>query len=353
MSVRVGIVGLGRIFDLNARGYVGCPDAAVVALCDRDEGLLARRAAEWPGAEPFTDYGAFLDAGLDLVEILAPTHLHAGMTVAALEAGCHVSVQKPMAETLEQADAMVAAAREAGRVLRLYENYVFYEPYVRAKQIVESGEIGEPLMLHLKMVAGLRGGWDVPGEALAWRLEMAKDGRGPMIWDDGHHKFSLMRWLFGPVAEITADIGQWRVGDDLVVDTPATLMWRHESGVRGCWDATLAPEMTVRSDYYPTDERLEVTGTKGFVRVTRCTGQLLQEPALTVYVDGETRSAHALDDDWGASFEAATRHLVDVIRTGEGTPVWTGEEGREVLRLSLAALESSATRRPVAPTSLG
>lgn len=354
--LRVGIVGLGRIYDLNVRGYRGNPDTEVVALCDADEEALARRGDEWPGAGRFADYDAFLGADLDLVELLTPSHLHADQAAAALDAGCHVSVQKPMAPTLDQAGRMIEAAEGARRILRVFENYVFYEPYVRAKQIVESGAIGDPLMLHLKMVAGLRGGWEVPGETLAWRFAMARDGRGPMIWDDGHHKFSVMHWLFGPVEEITADIGEVRIGDGadaIVVDTPATLMWRHASGVRGLWDATLAPEMELRSDYYPVDERLEITGSRGWVRVTRCTGRPLDEPALLVYVDGELTEHHDLDDDWGSSFAAATHHLIGVLRSGDGEPVWTGEQGREVLRLSLAALESSKQRRPVAVASLG
>ena len=211
-------------------------------------------------------------------------------------------------------------------------------------------------MLHLKMVAGTHGGWEVPGETWTWRFAMARDGQGPMIWDDGHHKFSLMQFLFGPVEEITADIGEVRIGEGdaaIVIDTPATLMWRHASGLRGAWDSTLAAEMHLRSDYYPVDERVEITGSRGWVRVTRCTGRPLDEPPVLVYVDGDVRAHDDLDDDWGSSFAAATRHFVEFLRTGEGEPVWTGEQGRDVLRLSLAALQASRERRPVAVASLG
>lgn len=357
--VRVGVVGLGRIYDLNIRGYRDNPDAEVIALCDPSEEALARRGEEWPQAKPFTDLGDLLagDLGLDLIELLTPSHLHADHVVAALEAGCHVSVQKPMAPTLEDADRMIEASERTGRWLRVFENYVFYEPLVRAREIIESGAIGDPIMFHLKMVSGITGGWEVAGDSFAWRFAMAREsGKGVLIWDDGHHKFSVMHWLLGPVEEITADIGEVRIGegeDAIVVDTPATLMWRHESGVRGLWDACLAPAMRLRSDYYPVDERFEVTGSRGWVRVTRCTGRPIDEPALLVYVDGEVTEHHDLDDDWGSSFAAATRHFVRVLRTGEGEPVWSGADGRAVLRSSLAALESSRGRRPVQVASLG
>jgi len=77
------------------------------------------------------------------------------------------------------------------------------------------------------------------------------------------------------------------------------------------WDVTLAVDMYLRSDYYTNDERWEVTGRRGFARVNRCTGRGIQEPSFEVYLDGEMRSFHALDDDWRAVF--ATR-----VDTGSG-----------------------------------
>src|SRR5579862_2930481 len=99
-KLRVGFVGLGRVFDLNVQGYLGHPEAEVVALCETDPDLLARRAAEYPGARATRDFDELLRCDLDLVEILTPHPLHEAMTVAALKSGAHVSVQKPMAMTV-------------------------------------------------------------------------------------------------------------------------------------------------------------------------------------------------------------------------------------------------------------
>src|SRR6516225_7782723 len=107
---RIGFVGLGRVFDLNVRGYRDHPEAEVAALCDTDRTILARRAAEHPGALATRNLEDLLRAGLDLVEILTPHPLHEAITVAALEGGAHVSVQKPMAMTLPECDRMIAAA---------------------------------------------------------------------------------------------------------------------------------------------------------------------------------------------------------------------------------------------------
>src|SRR5687768_902215 len=111
---RVGIVGLGRIFDLNVRGYLGHAEAEGVALCDTSERWRAQRAGEFPGAFVTDSFEAFLRQGLDFVDVLTPHPVRAQMAIAALRAGADVSVQKPMAMTLAECDAMIAAAKAAG-----------------------------------------------------------------------------------------------------------------------------------------------------------------------------------------------------------------------------------------------
>jgi predicted dehydrogenase len=108
------------------------------------------------------------------------------------------------------------------------------------------------------------------------------------------------------------------------------------------WDITLAVDMYLRSDYFTNDERWEVTGRRGFARVNRCTARGLQQPSLEVYRDGEMRSFHALDDDWGNSFRDSGRHWLDYLRTGNGRLDWGPNEAAAVLRLALAAYRSSA-----------
>jgi predicted dehydrogenase len=120
------------------------------------------------------------------------------------------------------------------------------------------------------------------------------------------------------------------------------VVWEHASGIRGVWDITLAVDMYLRSDYYTNDERWEVTGRRGYARVNRCTGRGVQQPSLEVYVDGEMRSFHALDDDWASSFRESGRHWLRWLHTGEGPMLWSGEEAVDVLRFALAAYASSA-----------
>lgn len=343
-SVRTAIVGLGRVYELNIRAFVDNPDAEIVALVDPRDERRAQRQVEWPSAAVFESIEVLASSGLDVdaVELLLPTTLNEEIVTFCLEHGWHVNLQKPFANALDSALRMTQAAHSSGRQLRVMENYLFYEPLLKLKQIVDSGELGEICGYHMKMVASGRGGWDVPGDSYEWRFEQARRGRGPLLFDDGWHKLSTALWLFGPVKEVRAWIGATEVIPGIVIDAPTTVLWEHENGVRGVWDITFAVDMYLRSDYYTNDERWEVTGRRGFARVNRCTGRGIQEPSLEVYAGGEMRSYHALDDDWASSFRDSGRHWLRFLRTGEGRMLWSASEALDVLRFALAAYESSA-----------
>jgi predicted dehydrogenase len=238
---------------------------------------------------------------------------------------------------------MLDAAKASQRILRVMDNYLFYEPLHKLKAAAQSGEIGEVVGYHMKMTGSGLGGWDVPVSSFMWQLEQMQRGRGILVFDDGWHKLSTALWLFGPVREVRAWIGNTHVGPGVDIDAPATIVWEHDNGVRGVWDITLAMDMYLRSDYYTNDERWEITGSKGYARVNRCTGRGIQQPSLEVYADGLMRGYHALDDDWASSFRDSGRHWMRWLRTGDGPLSWSGDEAVDVLRLALAAYASSAS----------
>jgi predicted dehydrogenase len=348
--LRVGFLGLGRIFDLHLLGYRDDPEIEIAALCANDPTTLAERGAANPGAARHTDIDRFLKEGLDLVEVLTPHPLHAAHAAAALAAGAHVSVQKPMAMSLTEADAMTAAARTAGRRLRVYENFVFYPPLVKARELLMSGAIGKPLHCRMRtLAANPTFGWSVKEGTWRWRAKLFEEDRvGRLTFDDGHHKMAVALWLFGPVRDVFARIDETPSATGSV-DAPASIAWRHrDPAVHGIWDIIYAPRMQVRSDYYALDEVFEITGETGIITVSRATGRRLQTPVLTLYRDGATTSFHDIDDDWGSSFRLATRALVDHLRGRAPAPALTAVAGRAVLEFALAIRESAARGAPVA-----
>ena len=353
--VRAAFVGLGRIYDLNMRAYLDNPDVEVVALVDPSDERRVERQADWPAAATFGSVAELAASGLevDAVEGLLPIPLHTEGVIELLDHGWHVNLQKPICNDLASAQRMIDAAHANDRQLRVMENYLFYEPLRRLKETVESGTIGDVSGYHMKMVASGRGGWEVPASSYEWQFEQMQRGRGILVFDDGWHKLSTALWLFGPIAEVRAWLGSTEVVPGIKVDAPATIVWEHRNGVRGVWDITLAVDMYLRSDYYTNDERWEVTGRRGYARVNRCTGRGIQQPSLDVYVDGEMRSYHALDDDWASSFRDSGRHWLRWLRTGEGPMWWSAHEATDVLRFALAAYASSdAGGIGVDPTTL-
>jgi predicted dehydrogenase len=342
--IRLGIIGCGRIADVQLPGYLRMPEARVVAVCDLDPATAERRRLEWGAERAFTDPLALLtQPDLDAVEILTPHHTHRDLVLAACAAGKHVSVQKPMAMNLRECDEMIEAARQAKVVLRVYENFVHYPPYVKARELIEQGAIGEPLSIRLRIGSVGAGGWPVPMRTWLWRLREESCGGGPTVWDDGFHKFSVARHLLGPIESVHA----WIDRSFGLIDSPAMVTWTHlEPGRTGCIDASYGPYTGIRSRYYPVDERVEILGAEGLLQVNACTARLVEGPPLLLHHDGRTIAFEDLRSDWLDSFVDASQHFVRRLLDG-GEQLLSGERGRDVTRFALAALRSARLGRSV------
>ena len=344
-KVRVGIIGGGRITDLHIPGYRDLDTAELVAVCDVNEQVAQKRAAQWGCRKWYTDYRALLDdPKIDMVEVIVPHKLHAPITIAAAQAGKHVSVQKPMAINIEECDAMIAATKKAGVKLRVYENFVFYPPYRKAIELMEAGEIGEPRIMRIHMGGSAFGGWHVPLSVWLWRFSPKECGGGPILWDDGFHKFSLIIEMFGAV-EIVSGWIDYALG---VIDAPFVISWRHKNGVLGHIDCTMSPNVAMRGKYYVGDERVDIVGDRGSISVTRCTGQLNDEPSLILYRDGQTIAFSDLRADWQDSFTDCTRDFINALINNR-EPKLTGERGVEVMKFSIATHEAAKKGKPVRP----
>ena len=348
--LRVGFIGTGRISDLHALEYLQSDRAQIAAVCDIDEESAQRRAADWnvPPARVFTNHHDLLALpDLDLVEILLPHHLHHPVTLDALIAGKHVSVQKPMALSLAQADEMIAAAETAQKTLRVYENFIFYPPVVHAASLIEAGEIGDPLTIRIKSNAGFSPtAWHVPLSAWTWRFNPEICGGGPMLFDDGHHKFALAWHFMGLAEEVHAWIGEMELMPGCVLDTPAIVSWRFPNNRFGSLEVVYSPQLQIDTRYYAQDDRIEITGTRGVIWINGGHGRLTDAPSVALCRDGQIRNFDNLPTGWEQSFIHATRHLIDALHYG-GPPTLTASEGRIVLRSLLAAQQSASTGQAV------
>src|SRR5260370_14760110 len=125
--VRAAFIGLGRIYDLNVRGYLDNPDVEVVALVDPSEERRVQRQADWPGARTFSCAAELAASGLevDAAEVLLPVQLHADGALQMLGCGWHINLQKPICSNLAPGRLNMDAGRMSGSVLPGRENIAF------------------------------------------------------------------------------------------------------------------------------------------------------------------------------------------------------------------------------------
>ncbi len=284
-TMNVGFIGTGRIFDLNVLGYLYNEDVEITCLCNRTTEKAKKKIEQFKLDEKirlYSDYKEMLEKEeLDLIEILLPHHLHAEAAIyAASKRIKGISVQKPMALTLKECDEMIEACNDSGSILSIYENFVFAPHIMKAKELIDQDYIGDLASIRIKIAMGATGGWEVPESAEKWRKDPKQVGGNlkkgsPVLLDNGLHFFCLGWWLFGEEIE---KVFAW-TGNYQGVDAPAFVMWKckenpenkHVVPQYGNLEFSLMPEMTIPSNYYSTDEFIEIIGSRGVMKINQGT----------------------------------------------------------------------------------
>ena len=155
-KINIAIVGCGAISYVTFPGYLKHPSSEIYALCDPLP-ERARAAAKSIGIDPiiYSNYEDVLnDSKIDAVELLTPTHLHPQQSIDALNAGKHVSTQKPIGPKVSDADAVGKVANSSAAMFRVTENFLYYPPLIKAKKLIESGSIGELSSIRMRTFLG-------------------------------------------------------------------------------------------------------------------------------------------------------------------------------------------------------
>jgi predicted dehydrogenase len=248
------------------------------------------------------------DPEIDAVYVATPVHLHAEQTVAAAEAGKHVLCEKPMAMGAAECDRMIAACRAAGVRLGIAYYRHFYPAVMRAKELIATGAIGEPVFA--QMIASEP--FDPrPGGPRGWLVRRAQSGGGPMA-DFGCHRLEVLVNLLGPVAQVRGVVATVAL-DREVEDTAATLLQ---------FDRGACAMVAVTNAASDRQDRLEILGTHGSIR--------------TASLNGGDLTVHTGDDQRLESHPpAANVHVplveefVDAVRS-DRDPAVDGVVGRNV-----------------------
>ncbi|MBN2659011.1 MAG: Gfo/Idh/MocA family oxidoreductase [Spirochaetales bacterium] len=342
--VKTGFIGCGRISDLHYQAYRQLDEAEIAMICDPDEQVVRKKAELWGVGNYCTDFRDILkNPHIDAVEILTPQLFHEQLVIEALEAGKHVAVQKPMTVSLKSADRMIRAAEKNNRILKVTENYIFYPPILEARKRILEGQIGEPSTIRIKLSATNSGGWFVPPGSWQWRMEEFAQGRGSQTFDHGHHLWAVAWFLMGEFERVSA----WIDVTDDSIDSPAVIMWKHRGERRyGSCEYSYSNEMEMPSDYYSNDEWIDITGSRGILRINRCTGHLSDRPVLGVYRDGKWEYPEESDSDWSSGFTGAARNFINAVQ-GREEPVLSLGDARHILAMDIAVQKAARKFRPV------
>ncbi len=197
-ALRVGVVGLGGNGCAWVRGYAASERAQVAALCDLNPGRLAQARALAPAAATYACLDEMLATeGLDVLSVHTPDHLHAEPFVKGLAAGCHVMVEKPMGNTMDDLARMTAAARRTDRKTHVGQILRFNPLFARLHELVGEGVFGRIFYMEADYIHNLLGQADEARRNpfignVNWYLEHEK----PIV-GGGVHQLDLLRWYAG------------------------------------------------------------------------------------------------------------------------------------------------------------
>jgi len=242
-KVRVGLVGLGLVADSHIKAYQASRDADVVAVCDLDPARASKIADKYGIARTYTAYEDMLrDADINTVDITTPTVLHARMAAAAARAGKNILCEKPFCLTLAEGRAVVEEAARAGVSLMVGESYIFMTSIMKARELIDAGEIGKVQQIRQRFGTWLErpGATETDRESTAdhrgWRMDSARAGGAGFPWMFDHcvHFFATAEYLMqgAKIKEVYAlksDIGWMNDGADHAPDRSEMHVYRPEA----------------------------------------------------------------------------------------------------------------------------
>ncbi|MDF2630183.1 MAG: gfo/Idh/MocA family oxidoreductase [Symbiobacteriaceae bacterium] len=323
--MRVGIVGAGTMGTVHTGSHheAGHQVAAIYDL--RPEAAAANAARVGAAVAP-TFEALLSDPTIDLIDICLPTPLHRAFVEKAARAGKHVLCEKPLAPTLEDARAMIDICREAG--VQFYVAHVlrFFPEYERARNLVLAGKVGEPGVIRTTRGGIFPTGWD------DWYADYSRSGT--LTLDMIIHDFDWLRWTFGEVERVYAKSLSTRTTERLDY---ALVTLRFASGaiahVEGTWSHS-----GFRYGF-------EVAGSKGLIDFDSAKIQpvVVQKRAAEAGVTGVAVPESPLRE---SPYTTEIRHFGRCIEHGE-IPIVTAYDAYKAVEISLAALESARTGRPV------
>ncbi len=354
--LRIALIGPGKVAHLHAKAVRQTPDTELVAVYGRTYAKADDFAKQYSYSIRAYDNVADMVSreNVDLCIVTTPHPAHREPTVAALNAGSHVLVEKPLASSLEDCDAMLEAAQRNNRHLGTISQRRFYAPSMRIRQAIDSGKIGKPVLGMVQML-----GWR--GEAYyqsdPWRGSWAGEGGGVLV-NQAPHQLDLLLWYMGEAESV---FGIWNNVNHpyIEVDDTALAIVRFKGGGLGNLVVSNSQKPGLYGKVHVHGENGASVGVQtdgGSMFVAGMSG-ITDPPLNDIWtVPGEEAKLPDFVADDTAFFNTidATVYYFglqiadfrDAIREGR-PPMVTGEDGRRVVALFQGIYESTRTGLPV------
>jgi len=323
--LRIGVIGLGWFGEIHCDTIVGIPNLELAALCTRTPDRLAELAQKFHVGKTYRDYREMIaDPDIDAVSIVTMWDQHTEPAIAALDAGKHVFLEKPMASTVADCQKIIAAAKRSKGILQIGHICRFNPRYRMAKQAIDAGRIGKIVAMSSRR--------NIPA---AWTPEILNK-IGPIV-GDAIHDTDLMLWFTGD--RIVSTYAQTVDVRGLKHPDIGQTIYRFAGGASATLETVWCmPEKTP----FDIDERMSIIGTEGIIHIQDTFPNLgivssdkLHSPDTTYWPSFDGVRGGALRDEFA--------YFAGCALTGTTPAIGRPEDAAAALEATLAAEESART----------
>jgi UDP-N-acetyl-2-amino-2-deoxyglucuronate dehydrogenase len=352
--LRTALIGCGKVGGIHAKALTTLPESELVAVCDSSLERAESFAAHY-GAKAFSDVSTMLrEGGAEAVFVCTPHPLHREPVVLAAEAGLHIMVEKPMAASLADCDAMLAAAKKSGVTLSVMSQRRFSEPAGRMKAAIDAGKIGRPI-LGLFLMFNWRD--EAYYKSDPWRGKWSTEGGGVLV-NQSPHQLDLLRWFMGDIAELS---GRWANLNHpyIEVDDTAVAILKFKNGALGSivTSNSQKPGLFTKVHVHGSNGASVGIETDRGASFVAGVSTIVEPPLNDVWtIPGEENLLPQFQADDRTFFKSLdptihyhTAQIRDFLQSllNNRAPQVSGEDGRAVVEMFTAIYESNRTSRPV------
>ncbi len=354
-QLKTGIIGCGKVGHIHAAALSSISESAFTAVCGRDEKRTQEFASRY-GVKAYTDVAEMvIQENLDIVTICTPHPAHREPAIKAMKAGAHVLIEKPLASSLQDCDAMLEVAKETGKQIGIISQRRFYSPCLRLKNAIDSGKIGKPLLGTVFMF-----GWrdEAYYKSDPWRGSWEGEGGGVLV-NQSPHQLDLLQWFMG--SEIEEVYGTWKNLNHpyIEVEDTALAIVKFKNGALANIIVSNSQKPGIYGKVHIHGENGASVGvqTDGGAMFIAGISTILEPPVndlwtipgeeqkLKDYVDEDTNFFNSINPvEYYHTLQI--KDFIDSLKEGR-KPMITGEEGRVTVELFTAIYRSKRDGLPV------